>query len=80
VWLGGVADTLARKARAGNLPKVVILVHLYGQSAHIEPILAACHRYGVPLIEDAAEALGATSQGRSPGVFGQAGIFPFNGW
>jgi len=45
----------------------------------IEPILAACHRYGVPLIEDAAEALGATYQGRSPGVFGQAGIFSFNG-
>ncbi len=74
-----LADTLARKARSGKLPKAVILVHLYGQSADIEPILATCHRYGMPHIEDAAEALGATYQGRSPGIFGQAGIFSFNG-
>jgi len=50
------------------------------QSADIDPILEACNRYGIPLIEDAAEALGATYKGRSPGVFGKAGIFSFNGW
>ena len=74
-----LAETLARKARLGKLPKAVILVHLYGQTADIDPILETCNRYGVPLIEDAAEALGASYQGRSPGVFGRAGVFSFNG-
>jgi pyridoxal phosphate-dependent aminotransferase EpsN len=74
-----LAETLARKAHQGKLPKAVILVHLYGQSADIALILAACQRYDVPLIEDAAEALGATYHGRSPGTFGQTGIFSFNG-
>jgi dTDP-4-amino-4,6-dideoxygalactose transaminase len=72
-------DTLAERARAGRLSKAVILVHLYGQSADIDPILAACDRYGIPLIEDAAEALGATYKGRSPGTFGRLGVFSFNG-
>lgn len=71
--------TLAQRARLGKLPKAVVLVHLYGQSADITPILAACNEYAIPLIEDAAESLGATYQGRSPGTFGQIGIFSFNG-
>jgi pyridoxal phosphate-dependent aminotransferase EpsN len=74
-----LAETLDRKARQGPLPKAVVLVHLYGQAADIDPILQACQRYDVPLIEDAAEALGATYHGRSPGIFGQSGIFSFNG-
>ena len=74
-----LAETLARKARLGKLPKAVILVHLYGQTADIDAILDICNRYGVPLIEDAAEALGASYQGRSPGVFGRGGVFSFNG-
>jgi dTDP-4-amino-4,6-dideoxygalactose transaminase len=57
----------------------VILVHLYGQSADIDPILKTCQQYEVPMIEDAAEALGATYKGRSPGTFGKIGIFSFNG-
>lgn len=74
-----LAETLQQRARQGKLPKAVILVHLYGQSADIDPILAACQQYDVPLIEDAAEALGATYKGKTPGAFGAAGIFSFNG-
>ncbi len=71
--------TLEKRAAHNKLPKAVVLVHLYGQSANINPIKEACDRYEVPLIEDAAEALGATYQGQMPGTFGQAGIFSFNG-
>lgn len=72
-------EELAKRAKVGRLPKAVVLVHLYGQSADIDPILAACNRYGVPLVEDAAEALGSTYKGRSPGTFGKIGIYSFNG-
>lgn len=74
-----LAETLAAKARRGRLPKAVVVVHLYGQSADLEPIMAACDRYGVPLIEDAAEALGSRYHNRTPGAFGHAGIYSFNG-
>jgi dTDP-4-amino-4,6-dideoxygalactose transaminase len=57
----------------------VVLVHLYGQSADIDPIQELCEAYGVALIEDAAEALGSTYKGRSPGTLGVAGIYSFNG-
>ncbi len=72
-------DALAKRAKVGKLPKAVLLVHLYGQSADIEPILESCDRYSIPLIEDAAEALGATYKDTSPGTWGRAGIFSFNG-
>ena len=72
-------EIIERKAKAGRTPKALILVHLYGQSAEIAPIKACCDKYGVKLIEDAAEALGATYHGRAPGSFGIAGIHSFNG-
>lgn len=74
-----LAEWLDQRARSGRLPKAVVLVHLYGQSANIQPIQELCQRYAIPLIEDAAEALGATYYGRAPGTFGLAGIYSFNG-
>lgn len=74
-----LVEVLEEKAKKNNLPKAVILVHLYGQAADIDPIKEACDRFGVTLIEDAAEALGATYKGRAPGTFGRCGIFSFNG-
>ena len=72
-------EALQKRARVGKLPKAVMLVHLYGQSADIDPIIKLCQRYNVPLIEDAAEALGASYKGRCPGTFGTIGIYSFNG-
>ncbi|BBM72077.1 DegT/DnrJ/EryC1/StrS family aminotransferase [Rhodothermus marinus] len=76
---GLLEEFLRRRAQVGRLPRAVVLVHLYGQSADIDPIRALCQEYGVSLIEDAAEALGSTYKGKSPGTFGLAGIFSFNG-
>jgi len=76
---GLLAETLDARARHGRLPKAVILVHLYGQSADIDPIAEACARHGVTLIEDAAEALGASYKGQAPGTVGETGIYSFNG-
>jgi dTDP-4-amino-4,6-dideoxygalactose transaminase len=78
-------EALVDRAKRGKLPRALILVHLYGQSADIDSIAALCERYGVTLIEDAAEALGATYHGAkghqpvSPGTRGRVGIYSFNG-
>ena len=74
-----VEDVLRRKAAAGKTPKALVAVHLYGQTADLNSLVELCERYGVILIEDAAEALGATYKGCAPGTFGKAGIFSFNG-
>ncbi|BAW01141.1 spore coat polysaccharide biosynthesis protein SpsC [Thermus thermophilus] len=76
---GLLAEFLEARAKKGKLPKAVVLVHLYGQSADIDAIQGLCQEYGLTLIEDAAEALGSTYKGKSPGTFGFAGIFSFNG-
>ncbi|MET3295707.1 UNVERIFIED_ORG: pyridoxal phosphate-dependent aminotransferase EpsN [Bacillus proteolyticus] len=65
--------------KAGELPKAVILVHLYGQSAKLDEILSLCNHYDVPIIEDAAESLGSTYKGKASGTFGRFGIYSFNG-
>jgi pyridoxal phosphate-dependent aminotransferase EpsN len=72
-------DALRKKATAGKLPKAVIVVDLYGQCANLKPISEICERYGVPILEDAAEALGASYQGELAGRFGEVGVFSFNG-
>ncbi|MDR3572616.1 MAG: aminotransferase class I/II-fold pyridoxal phosphate-dependent enzyme [Anaerolineaceae bacterium] len=65
--------------RAGKLPKAVITVNLYGQSSDMDPILDVCNAHNVPLIEDAAESLGATYKGKASGTIGKYGIYSFNG-
>jgi len=63
----------------GLKPKAVIMVHLYGMPAKIDEIEAICKKYNVFLIEDAAEALGASFKGRKCGTFGDLSILSFNG-
>ncbi len=64
---------------SGKLPKAVIVVNLYGQSADFDDLQGVCRDYGVPIIEDAAESLGATYKGKASGSFGAIAIFSFNG-
>jgi len=66
-------------ARENRLPKAVIVVDVYGQSANFGQILDICRAYGVPVLEDAAEALGAKYRGRHCGTLGDLGIYSFNG-
>lgn len=74
-----LARALEDAAADGRLPKAVIVVHLYGQSADMDPLLALCNRYEVPIIEDAAESLGATYKGQASGTHGLMGVYSFNG-
>ena len=74
-----LAEELAESAKSGKLPKAVIVVDLYGQCADYNRIEAICAEYQVPIIEDAAESLGATYDGRPAGSFGTMAILSFNG-
>ncbi|WP_277874700.1 DegT/DnrJ/EryC1/StrS family aminotransferase [Mesobacillus harenae] len=65
--------------RENKIPKAVIIVDLYGQSADWDALIPICRRYNVPIVEDAAEGLGATYKGKHCGTFGEIGIFSFNG-
>ena len=70
---------LAHYKEIGTKPKAIIVVNLYGQSADMDAIIELADRYDVPIIEDAAESLGATYKGKHSGTFGLFGIFSFNG-
>ena len=79
-----LAEELDDRGRAGRLPAAVVVVHLYGQLADMRPILDACAHWGVPVIEDAAEALGAVwlegrDGPRAAGTLGSLGVFSFDG-
>jgi dTDP-4-amino-4,6-dideoxygalactose transaminase len=63
----------------GKKPKAIIPVHLYGVPAKMEEIMAIAEKYDIPVIEDAAEALGSTLNGKACGTFGQLGVLSFNG-
>lgn len=76
---GLLREALEARARVGRLPRAVEVVHVYGQSANLPEIVALCEQYGVCLIEDAAEALGADCEGRPVGTWGRMGAFSFNG-
>lgn len=72
-------EALVAADRSGKRPKAAVVVDLYGQSADFDVIGELCERFGVPIIEDAAEALGGTYRGRPTGGRGRMGIFSFNG-
>ncbi|MRJ06761.1 MAG: aminotransferase DegT [Epsilonproteobacteria bacterium] len=70
---------LLEEALKKEKPKAVVIAHIYGEMAPIGEILSLCEKYGVPLVEDSAEALGAFANGKSSGTFGEVGVFSFNG-
>ena len=72
-------EELSACAERGRKPSAVMAVDLYGQCADYRRIEEICRRYGVPLVEDSAEALGATCDGKKAGCFGRAAVFSFNG-
>lgn len=73
-------DLLKKRAERGEaLPQVVTVVHLFGQSADMDAIVHICERFEIPLLEDAAESLGATYKDKIPGTMGDVGVFSLNG-
>lgn len=72
-------DAVKDRIKKGKKPKAIIPVHLYGMPADMDPIIKIALKYGIPVIEDAAEAFGSRYKGKLSGTFGDIGIFSFNG-
>lgn len=72
-------EAIRDRLSKGKKPKAIVVVHLYGMPAKMDEILSIAEEFGIPLIEDAAEALGSTYKGRACGTFGRFGILSFNG-
>jgi dTDP-4-amino-4,6-dideoxygalactose transaminase len=70
-----IKDRIAK----GKKPKAIIVVHLYGMPAQLDKLMQVANQYGIPVIEDAAESVGSTFDGKHTGTFGEIGIFSFNG-
>lgn len=73
------AAIIDRKEKTGKYPKAIIPVHLYGMSAKLDEIMAIAKKYNIPVVEDAAEALGSEYKGVKCGTFGEFGCLSFNG-
>lgn len=72
-------EAIKERIAKGKIPKAIIPVHLYGMPAQMDRILEVANEYGIPVIEDAAEALGSSINGRAAGTFGTMGVLSFNG-
>jgi pyridoxal phosphate-dependent aminotransferase EpsN len=72
-------DALRERAEKNKLPRALVVAHLYGGCADLDPILALCQDYGVPVLEDAAESLGSQYKDKPVGTFGDLGVFSLNG-
>lgn len=72
-------NAIVDRIAIGNKPKAIVLVHLYGMPAQLDKILDIAERYEIPVVEDAAEALGSTFKGQKLGTFGRLGVYSFNG-
>jgi dTDP-4-amino-4,6-dideoxygalactose transaminase len=72
-------ETIKDRIANGKKPKAIILVHLYGMPAQMDSIMEIANQFEIPVIEDAAEALGSTYKGKALGTFGEIGILSFNG-
>jgi pyridoxal phosphate-dependent aminotransferase EpsN len=74
-----LSRALRERAAVNRLPKALVVVHLYGQSVDLDPILHTCAEYGVIVVEDAAEAVGTLYKGAPAGTLGDVGVYSFNG-
>jgi pyridoxal phosphate-dependent aminotransferase EpsN len=74
-----LARAIERQTANGQPPRACIIVHLYGQSADLDPIMEICGRHGIAVIEDAAESVGAYYRGKHTGTIAPLGVFSFNG-
>lgn len=74
-----LSRALTDAEKKGKLPKAVILVNLYGQSCDMDKLQPLCERYGIPILEDAAESMGARYKNKTSGSFGRFSFFSFNG-
>ncbi len=72
-------NAMADAKSKGRIPKAIVVANIYGQSADYDRILDICDYYGVAVVEDAAESLGANYKGRASGTLGRVGVFSFNG-